>query len=64
MPLSSDNSETIDVGIEFPTNPPQNTFHNVNVDDIPIEIVDDLNDTCHNVTVTSVIKASQLYFPL
>ena len=62
MPPSSDDSETIDVGIEFPTNAPQNPFHNVNMDDIPIEIVDDLNDTCHDVTVTSVIKGQPVIF--
>ena len=56
MPPSSDDSETIDVGIEFPTHWPQNPFPNVHVGDIPIEIVDDLNETCQDVTVTSVIK--------
>ena len=51
MALSSDESETIDVGTEeIPNNP----FSNMNVDDIPIEIVDDLNDLSDgDVTVTA-----------
>ena len=51
MALSSDESETIDVDTEeIPSNP----FSNMNVDDIPIEIVDDLNDLSDDdVTVTA-----------
>ena len=51
MAPSSDESETIDVGTEeIPNNP----FSNLNVDDIPIEIVDDLNDLSDDdVTVTA-----------
>ena len=62
MPPSSDDSETINVGIEFPTHTPQNPFGNLNMDNIPIEIVDDLNDTSQDVTVTSVIKGQSVIF--
>ena len=52
MAPSSDKSETIDVGTEeIPNNP----FSDMNVDEIPIEIVDDLNDVSDvDVTVTTV----------
>ena len=49
MPLSSDDSETIDVELDNPRNP----FGDMDVNDIPIEIVDNLNDES-NVTVTKV----------
>ena len=50
MPLSSDDSETIDVvGLDNPRNP----FSDMDVNDIPIEIVDNLNDKS-DVTVTKV----------
>ena len=44
------------------THVPQNPFGNLNVDDIPVEIVDGLNDISQDVTVTSVIKGHLLYF--
>ena len=45
MPPSSDESKMIDVG----TNDLQNVFDNINVDEIPIEIIDDLmNSTEYN----------------
>ena len=47
MPLSSDESSTIDVGIEIQ---PKNPFGDIDVDMIPIEIVDNLNDT----TITAI----------
>ena len=52
MPPSSDKSENIDVGTEdFQSNP----FGDMKLDDIPIEIVDDLNDVSDvDVTVTTV----------
>ena len=52
MPPSSDKSETIDVGTEdFQSNP----FGEMNINDIPIEIVDDLNDVSDvDVMVTTV----------
>ena len=52
MPPSSDESETIDDGgTECSNNP----FGDMNVEDIPIEIVDDLNDlTGDEVMVTEV----------
>ena len=52
MPPSSDESKTIDVGgAECSNNP----FGDMNVEDIPIEIVDDLNDlTGDEVMVTEV----------
>ena len=52
MPLSSDESKTIDVGgTECNNNP----FGDMNVEDIPIEIVDDLNNlTGDEVIVTEV----------
>ena len=51
IPLSSDESETIDVGIEeIPNNP----FGDMGVDQILIEIVGDLNDLSDDdVTVTA-----------
>ena len=52
MPLSSDESETIDVGCTECSN---NLFGDMNVEDIWIEILDDLNDlTGDEVTVTEV----------
>ena len=50
MPPSSDESETIDVGLESSENP----FGDMNVDEIPIEIVDDLLDTTNDLHVTRV----------
>ena len=51
MPPSSDESETIDVCLATVNNP----FSDMNVNEIPIEIVDDLNDDSNvEVTVTGV----------
>ena len=44
MPPSSDESETIEFGSEI-----NHPFRDINVDDIPIEIVDDLLDTQYDV---------------
>ena len=49
MPPSSDESDTIDVGVEM------NPFDDMNVNEIPIEIVDDLNNESGvDVTVKAV----------
>ena len=43
LPLSSDESSTIDVGSEIVTDEISNPWGDMEVDDIPIEIVDNLN---------------------
>ena len=49
MAPSSDESETIDVGVE------RNSFGDMNVNEVPIEIVDDLNNESGvDVTITVV----------
>ena len=45
MPLSSDNSETIDVGTENFGDFTRNLWGDLDVNKIPIEIVDDLHET-------------------
>ena len=54
MAPSSDEPETIDVGTE---EIPKNPFGNFNVDDIPIEIVDDLNDLSDDDVIVTATEA-------
>ena len=63
MPPSSDESEMIDVG----TNDLQNVFGDINVDKIPIEIIDDfMNSTEYDsndtIILTGVKQSVDLYF--
>ena len=64
MPVSSDESETIDVGTEMSLG---KVFGNMNVDDIPIEIVDDLmndskQDSDDTIIMTEGAQSVDLHF--
>ena len=60
MPLSSDELETIDVGVEMPFNP----FVGMGINQILIEIVDNLNDESGFETPNRVTKCASVYMPL
>ena len=64
LPVSSDESSTIYVGYEqMPS--PINPWGNMNVDKIPLEIVDHFSNSEHDVIITDVIKkASVIFNPL
>ena len=64
MPVSSDESSTIDVGYEqIPS--PINPWGNMNMDEIPLKIVDHFSNSEHDVIITDIIKkASVIFNPL
>ena len=74
LPMSSDESSTIDEGIKFsvpnsPTYPITNPWGHMNVDDISIEIVDHLSfsgdeENCDEVQVIESSKGPQIVYSL
>ena len=66
MPLSSDESETIDVGTENFVDFTRNPWGELDVNNIPIKIVDDLHETGDSeLTITLQEKSEEpRYLPL
>ena len=62
LPVLSDDSSTIDVSIDEAPPSPINPWGNMNVNDIPIEIIDDFSDTKHKMLITDVTKKPSMYF--
>ena len=61
MPLSSDNSSTIDVSTEKVSSP-INPWGDMDVQDIPIEIVDCFSDMEEDLEVPELTKGLQVLF--
>ena len=62
LPVLSDDSSTIDVSIDEAPPSPINPRGNMNVNDIPIEIVDHFSDTKQEMLITDVTKKPSVYF--
>ena len=63
LPVSSDESSTIDVGYECEQPPsPINPWGNMNVDEIPLKIVDHFSDSEQEVIITDVNKRASVFF--
>ena len=61
LPVSSDESSTIDVGCE-PMPSPINPWGDMNVDDIPLKIVDHFSDSETDIVITDVSKKPSVIF--
>ena len=61
LPVSSDESSTMDVGYK-PMPSPINPWGDMNVDEIPLEIVDHFSDSEQEVIITDVIKKASVTF--